>query len=148
MGTESGWTLLAHEDKAVVLGALGRYKKAEDIMRYILPIATQNTGADLISVLFGRQVLATLLIRQHQFKEAEDILVNVAGRQTTMSSRRGNYHPDRIASLIELARCYQLQGKLGESIEVCDEAIQALKEITVSQTHIHGNTGRSALEND
>ncbi|KAI1346598.1 tetratricopeptide repeat domain-containing protein [Xylaria sp. FL0043] len=130
MGKEAGWTLLALGDKAVVLGALGRLREAEELMRYILPIATRNTGADHIGVLFGRQVLATILIQQRQFTEAESILLETAESQKTMSSRRGSYHPDRIGSLIELARCYQLQGKLSEGIKICDEAIQALQAIS------------------
>ncbi|KAI1265357.1 TPR-like protein [Xylariaceae sp. FL1019] len=130
MGKEAGWTLFAIGTKATVLSALGRLDEAEEIMRHIIPIATLNAGPNHIAGLFGRQVLSTILIEQGRFKEAERFLLEIAEAQKTMSSRRGNYHPDRIASLIELARCYQLQGKLQESIAICDETIQGLEEIS------------------
>ncbi|KAI0399300.1 tetratricopeptide repeat domain-containing protein [Xylaria palmicola] len=130
MGKEAGWTLLALGNKAVVLGALGRLPEAEDLMRHVLPIATRNNLADHIGVLFGRQVLASIVIQRGRHDDAEQILREVTEKQRAMSSRRGDYHPDRIGSLCELARCYQLQGKLDESIAVCGETIQGLEAIS------------------
>ncbi|KAI8625466.1 tetratricopeptide repeat domain-containing protein [Xylariaceae sp. FL1651] len=130
MGKEAAWTLMAMGNKAVVLSALGQLEEAERLMLRIIPIAARNLGADHIGVLFGRQVLATILIQQERYPEAESILLEVSECQKQMSSRRGNFHPDRIASLIELARCYQLQGKLQDSIAICDETIRGIEEIS------------------
>ncbi|KAI1081512.1 hypothetical protein F5B20DRAFT_536267 [Whalleya microplaca] len=61
MGKEAGWTLMGMAHKAVVLCALGQTEEAERIMRSIIPIAKRNFEADHIGILFGRQVLATIL---------------------------------------------------------------------------------------
>ncbi|CAJ2507305.1 Uu.00g084910.m01.CDS01 [Anthostomella pinea] len=130
-GKEAPWTLMGMASKAVVLCALGRTQDAERIMLEILPIAERNFGNDHVGMLFGRQVLATIFIQQGRYAEAEKVLLEVADSQKRMSSRRGDYHPDRIATLIELARCYQLQGRLDESIVICDDTIQGLESISV-----------------
>ena len=133
MGKDAGWTFFSIGTKAIVLSALGRLDEAEGIMRYIIPIAIRNAGADHIAVLFARHTLSTILIELGRLEEAERILLEVADAQKTMSSRRGNFHPNRIASLTELARCYHLQGRLDESIAICDETIQGTEEISESR---------------
>ncbi|KAI0538600.1 tetratricopeptide repeat domain-containing protein [Xylaria digitata] len=134
MGKEAGWTLMALGNQAVVLAAMGKLSEAEQVMLDLLPIAKRTIGTEHIGVLFGQQILATIWIQQGHYNKAERSLLEVAEGQKRMTSRRENYHPDRIGTLIELARCYQLQGKLAESIKVCDEAIQGLREIT---TNLH-----------
>ncbi|KAI5924026.1 tetratricopeptide repeat domain-containing protein [Camillea tinctor] len=129
MGKEAVWTLMAMANMAVVLGALGRVQKAEVLILDALPIAERNMGSDNIGVLFGRQILATMLIQQERYDEAEKILVGASELQKNMSSRTDNFHPDRIVSMVELARCYQLQGKLKSSIDTCDELIEGLQDI-------------------
>lgn len=129
-GKEAPFTLLGEASKAIVLGALGRWQDSERLMRSIIAIATRNIGDDHIGVLFGRQILATIIHQQGRYAEAEQILVDVSERQKSMASRRGDYHPDRIVSLIELARCYQLQKKYKESIKICNEAIDGMDSIS------------------
>ncbi|KAI0143134.1 tetratricopeptide repeat domain-containing protein [Xylariaceae sp. FL1272] len=129
-GKEAPWTLMAVGSKAMVLSAMGRLEEAESLMYPVLDVASRNFGADHIGVLAGRQALATILNHQGRYAEAEYILKDVSERQRTMPSRRGDYHPDRIVSLSELARCYQLQGKLEQSIIQCDEAVRGINSLT------------------
>ncbi|KAI0452855.1 tetratricopeptide repeat domain-containing protein [Xylaria acuta] len=105
--------------------------EAERLILDILPIARRNLGAHHIGVLFGRQILATMLIQQERYTEAERILVEVIEHQKLMSSRSQSheFHPDRIVSMIELARCYERQGQLKNSIDTCDKTIQGLEKV-------------------
>ncbi|KAI1752090.1 tetratricopeptide repeat domain-containing protein [Xylaria castorea] len=131
MGKEAPWTLMAIGNMAVVLGAIGRLQEAEGLILNSIPIAERNLGAHHIGVLFGRQILATILIQQERYNEAESILVEVIEHQKHMSSRSQSheFHPDRIVSLSELARCYERQGQLKDSIEACDKTIQGLEKV-------------------
>ncbi|KAI1420266.1 hypothetical protein F5Y12DRAFT_773962 [Xylaria sp. FL1777] len=60
------------------------------------------------------------------------MLIKVIEDQKHMSSRSDNFHPDRIVSMIELARCYEREGKLKSSIEICDETIQGMEKTAES----------------
>lgn len=129
MGKEAPWTLIARGNKAVVLGALGRAREAETIILDILAITRrdENVPENHIGVLFARQILATMLIQQERYDEAETILVDVIEEQRKMSSRTHDFHPDRIVSMAELGRCYERQGKLRDSIRICDETIEGME---------------------
>ncbi|KAI1176241.1 tetratricopeptide repeat domain-containing protein [Nemania sp. FL0916] len=129
MGKEASWTLMAMGNMAVVLGALGRLQEGEQLILEALPIAERNMGPGHIGVLFGRQVLAALLIQQERYDEAENILIRAIRDQKSMTSRSNNYHPDRIVSMVELARCYALQGKLADSIDICSKAIKGMEQV-------------------
>ncbi len=128
MGKEAAWTLMAMGNMSAVLGALGHVQKAELVMMDVLPIAERNFSTDHVGVLYGRQVLATMLIQQKRYDRAEAILIDVIDRQSYMFSRTDDFHPDRIVSMIELARCYQLQKKLKDSINICGEALTGLEK--------------------
>ncbi|KAJ2993108.1 hypothetical protein NUW58_g1946 [Xylaria curta] len=130
MGKEAPWTLMAMGNMAVVLAARGQVEKAEKLILDVLPIAERNLGSRHIGVLFGQQILATVLIQQKRYGEAEAILVEAIKGQKDMTSRSHDFHPDRIVSMIELARCYERQGKLKNSIEMCDETIQGIEHAT------------------
>lgn len=130
MGKEAAWTLVAIGNMSAVLGAQGHVQKAELLMLEVLPVAERNFGTDHIGVLFGRQILATMLIQQKRYSEAEKTLLDVIDRQRSMSSRTDDFHPDRIVSMIELARCHQLQGRLEDSIEVCSEVLGGLRKVS------------------
>jgi hypothetical protein len=58
------------------------------------------------------------------------MLVEVAARQKDMASHRGDYHPDRLATLVELARCCFAMGQTERSIGLCDEAISGFDYIS------------------
>ncbi|KAI0532281.1 tetratricopeptide repeat domain-containing protein [Xylaria digitata] len=131
MGKEAPWTLMAMVNMAVVLGTLGQIEKVERLISNGLAIVKRNNNFSdsHIGVLFGKQILATMLIQQERFDEAEAILKEVIYRQQHMSSRSHDFHPDRIVSMIELARCYERQGKLEKSIDICNETIQGTEKV-------------------
>lgn len=133
LGKENPFTLLAVANSAIVKCALGSWNEAEDIARKAMAIAERNLDPKHIGILFGRHTLACILVQQRCLTEAESILIQVLECQKEMDSRRGDYHPDRLGTLIELARCYQMQGMLDKSIEVCNEAIIGFESITVSE---------------
>ena len=133
LGKEHPYTLLAMVSTAIVKSALGELKEAEKLILSGLPIAERNLGEEHIGTLFGRCSLASVLIQQHRYHEAEAILVDVTERQKHMSSRRGDYHPDRLGALIELVKCYRLQGKIEDSIQTCDEALEGFANISVQE---------------
>ncbi|KAI0200714.1 tetratricopeptide repeat domain-containing protein [Astrocystis sublimbata] len=129
MGKEAPWTLMALGNMAIVLGAQGHYEQAERVLTGCLAIVERNkpVSASHIGVLFGKQILATMLNQQERYNEAEKILTNLIHDQRDMSSRSHDFHPDRIVSMVELARCYERQGKLRKSIDICNETIRGME---------------------
>ncbi|KAI1357986.1 hypothetical protein F5Y08DRAFT_351323 [Xylaria arbuscula] len=130
MGREAPWTLMALGNMAIVVGALGHYEEAERLVTDALGIAERNktVSSSHIGVLFGKQVLAVMVNHQGRYSEAEEILTKVIHEQRYMSSRSHDFHPDRIVSMIELARCYERQGKLQKSIDICNETVQGMED--------------------
>lgn len=133
LGKEHPYTLLAMVNTAIIKCALGKFKEAEELVLYGIPIAERNLGKDHIGTLFGQQNLASIFIQQRRYAEAEAILTDVTERQKRIYSRRGDYHPDRLGALIELAKCHRLQDNIEASIRVCDEALEGFGEISISE---------------
>ncbi|KAK4242331.1 hypothetical protein C8A03DRAFT_40299 [Achaetomium macrosporum] len=129
LGKEHPYMLLAMVNLAIVLGAAGELGTAEDLIRQGLPVADRNLGRDHIGTLFGRHTLACILAQRGRYAEAEELLVHVTDSQKRMGSHRGDYHPDRLGALIELARCCYMSGKLDRAIAICDEAIRGFDAI-------------------
>lgn len=59
--------------------------------------------------------LLDFIERQRDMKAAQDGL--------------GDQHPDRLGTLVDLARCHSGAGQCRESIEVCSEAIEGFEDI-------------------
>lgn len=131
LGKEHPYTLLAMVNMAIVLCAMDRPDEAEELVRQGLPVADRNLGRDHIGTLFGRHTLACILVQRGHYAEAEELLVHVTDSQKHMNSHRGDYHPDRLGALIELARCSFLLGKIHRAIDICDEAIHGFDCISV-----------------
>ena len=133
LGKEHPYALLAMVNLARVKSALGQHSQAEILVRSGLSIADRNLGEDHIGTLMGRTVLGSILIRESRFAEAEYVLLKVIEKQRRLSAYRGDFHPDRLGAMIELASCYRLQGKIDESIQLCDETIEGLRKISLKQ---------------
>ncbi|KAL3475349.1 hypothetical protein BJX99DRAFT_247569 [Aspergillus californicus] len=133
LGKENPYTLLAMLNLAKIKTALGQHIEAEALVRMGLSIADRNLGEDHIGTLVGRTVLATILTKQSKLGEAESVLLNVIEKQRHLSAHRGDFHPDRLGAMMELAACYRLQGRLDESIQYCDAVIEGLKKISLKQ---------------
>ncbi|KAL4797414.1 hypothetical protein BDV19DRAFT_387222 [Aspergillus venezuelensis] len=133
LGKEHHFTLLAMANLARVRTAIGQHDQAEVLVRHGLSIADRNLGAGHIGTLMGRPVLGIILINQSNFAEAESTLLDVIEKKRHISSSRVDNHPDRLGAIMELGRCYMLQGKLEKSIQCCDEAISGLQKISSKQ---------------
>lgn len=133
LGKEHPYTLLAMVNTAIAKSALGKLAEAESLVRFGLPIADRNLGEDHIGTLFGRHILGSIFLQQKRYTEAEILLVDVSERQKNMSSRRGDYHPDRLGTLVELAKCYRLRGQIERSISVCDEALDGFNMVNAPE---------------
>ncbi|KAH6677009.1 hypothetical protein F5X68DRAFT_173967 [Plectosphaerella plurivora] len=129
LGKDNPFTLLAMVNMALANCALRKPEDGEKLIKEALPVATAMYGPKHIATLFGRSMLAVTLIDQSRYEEAETILAEVSSLQRDIAARSDVYHPDRLGTLISLARCYQLQGKMRESIEACDEALRGFSSI-------------------
>ena len=130
LGKEHPFTLLAMCNTAIVKSTLGDLDEAESLILTGLPIAERNLGENHIGTLLGCHTLGSIRIRQQRYAEAEEILQDVSERHKFMLSHRGDFHPDRLGIMIELAKCYRLQNKVGESIRVCDETLEGFASIS------------------
>ncbi|KAJ5997596.1 hypothetical protein N7522_009256 [Penicillium canescens] len=111
MGREHPYTLFAMASMARINFALGRYYDAEDLLRSGLEIADRNLGEDHIGTLMGRSWLGAVLAHQSRFEESEATLLRVMEKQRSISSYRGENHPDLLSAMIQLSLCYRLQGR-------------------------------------
>ena len=137
LGKEHHYTLLAMANAAIIKCANSEVEAAEDLLRTGLDIANRNLGINHVGTLTGRMTLGSVLIQQKRYADAEKILLDTTERQKHMPSNRGNYHPDRMVGLVELAKCYRLQGKIQMSIETCDESLDGFESYTIpTQEHM------------
>jgi tetratricopeptide (TPR) repeat protein len=130
LGNEHAYTLLAIVQMARIENALGNHQEAEEMVRTRMAIAERNLGKNFIGTLMGRSTLATILVCQAKYEEAEEILLDVIERQKHLSEYRGDFHPDRLSAMMELVECYRLCGKIDESIELCDKTIEGFSKIS------------------
>jgi tetratricopeptide (TPR) repeat protein len=133
LGKEHPYTLLAMVNMANIKSALGQHQEAESLIRKALPIADRNLCENHIGTLMGRAHLGAILVRQARYDEAETTLLDVIERQRHLSAYRGDFHPDRLGAMMELSGCYRLQGKIDDSIRLCDEAIEGLRRISLKE---------------
>jgi tetratricopeptide (TPR) repeat protein len=146
LGKEHPYTLLAMANLARVKTALGEQNEAESLTRRGLEIADRNLGENHIGTLMGRMLLGIILTRKSRFAEAETILLDVIEKQRHISSYRGDFHPDRLGAMMELALCYKLQGKIDESIQLCDQTIKGLKKISLKEHPLERKMKQQKLE--
>ncbi len=118
---------------AIVLGASGEPEEAKRLILEGLPVADLSLGEEHIGTLFGRHALACVVAQSGRYAEAEALLRKVADAQKRMGSHRGDFHPDWLGALIELARCCFAQGKVTDAVEICNEAITGFEHITRSE---------------
>lgn len=133
LGKENPLTLLAMVNLARGYTALGQFDEAEALVRRGLDIADRNFGENHIGTLMGRTLLGKILTHQSRYHEAEETLRGVIERQRSLSKDRGDLHPDRIGAMIVLSWCLREQGKLEESIQICETVIDALGQISLKQ---------------
>ncbi|KAM5494295.1 hypothetical protein MaudMau93_000311 [Microsporum audouinii] len=140
LGKEHPYTLLSMVNLARVKIALGQYQEAESLVLSGLQVADRNLGLDHIGTLMGRTVLGVIQTRQSRFSEAEATFLEVIEKLRHVSSYRGDFHPDRLGAMIELATCYKLQGKVDQGIKLCDETIEGLNKISLKEHPLERKT--------
>ncbi|KAL6720967.1 hypothetical protein ACLMJK_000067 [Lecanora helva] len=123
LGKEHPFTLYATLNLARVKAAKGDLEDAEADIRASLLIAESILDSQHLGILCGKLHLGRILLKREHFKEAEDVLLEVANCHRTRSGE----HPDRCKALEVLANCYMLQGRRGEAVKKCEEAIDGLK---------------------
>lgn len=133
LGREHQYTLLAMANLARVKCELGHLKDAEELILLGLPIAERNLGPDHIACLWARYHLGKIWVRQERWEEAERHLVDVTDRQRNLLQGRGQYHPDRLGGLVELAAVEHALGKIEECNRIVDEALAGLEKISTSE---------------
>ncbi|KAM5459934.1 hypothetical protein McanCB49686_000970 [Microsporum canis] len=146
LGKEHPYTLLAMVNLARVKIALGQYQEAESLVLKGLQVADRNLGRNHIGTLMGRTVLGVILTRESRFSEAEATLLEVIENLRHLSTYRGDFHPDRLGAMIELATCYKLQGKFDQSIRLCDETIEGLSRISLKEHPLEKKMKRLKIE--
>ena len=134
LGKEHPYTLWAIANLARVKSALGLLEEAESDLLAGLATAERNLGREHLGCLFGKLHIGDVLTRQKRYTEAEKLLEQIAEEYRHQSVAKNGEYPDRCRALAFLSRCYQLQGKMDESIEACEKAIYGL---TVLGTKTH-----------
>jgi tetratricopeptide (TPR) repeat protein len=133
LGKEHAYTLLAMVNLALVKCEMDMIYEAEALIQQGLPIAARNLTKGHIAYLWGRYHLGRIWVLQERWTEAADYLLDVTERQRHLLQGRGQYHPDRIGALVELATAYNALGKFEECDSVVEEALAALEKISTTE---------------
>lgn len=120
-----------------------RQESTKDIDETDLTEAEETTGVgpNHIGILFGLHTLASILAQLGQWEEARYIFADIEAKQKKMHARRGDCHPDRLGTLVDLARCHYELGNLDPSIKHCKEAIDGFREISEEEHPITRGLG-------
>jgi tetratricopeptide (TPR) repeat protein len=94
----------------------------------------------------GRTWPGAVLAHQSRFEESEAILLRARNKLRRISSHRGENHPDRLSAMIQLSLCYRLQGEYNEAIQLCDQIIEGLQKISVTQHPLERKTRAEKCE--
>jgi len=133
LGKEHAYTLLAMVNLALVKCEMGMVDEAEVLIQHGLPIAARNLTKGHIAYLWGRYHLGRIWVLQERWEEAEVYLLDVTERQRHLLQGRGQYHPDRIGGLVELATVYNALAKFDDCDRVVEEALTALEKISTTE---------------
>lgn len=125
LGDKHPTTLLAIFNKSRVLLCRGKIQEAEDLLLPTLGVAESRLGSKDFGFLAARVLLACIKLRQHNYTQAEQILVDVNDRYTEMNF--SNDHMDRIVTLWYLMECYKEQCKFDDALEVYEEISDSMK---------------------
>ncbi|KAJ6078636.1 tetratricopeptide repeat domain-containing protein [Penicillium canescens] len=140
LGKEHPFTLIAMASLARVNIELQEFTKAEELVCSGLEIADRNLGEEHIGTLMGRTVLGAIYTHQRKFKAAEKTLKAAMKGQATISSQIGENNPDRLATMMQLATCYEKQEKFDDSIKLCDQIIEGLSKISYTEHPLQRKT--------
>ena len=130
LGKDQPYTLLATFHLALVKSAMGQHEEALRIITEIIPIAERNIGKDHSAIIAAKCHYARILVELGRYKEAEERLRGLAQKsQYRKVSDEDGDHPDRLAALWFLVRCFEKQGMTQEALDICEDLEVALREI-------------------
>ena len=130
LGKEHPYTLLAFCNLARIKNVLGNSYQAEMIIRAKLPIAERNLGDKHLGVIAARVHLGQVLVRQKRYVEAEKMFHDLMQLEKyQIAAREEGEHVDRIVAMVSLLRCYEVQGKIGDALRLCDIISTRIKAI-------------------
>ncbi|KAG6355096.1 hypothetical protein INS49_004177 [Diaporthe citri] len=130
-GKEHPLTLLATANLIIAKMEAGHLEDAETMVREGLEVAIRTLGTDYYyGTIHGRDILGCVLIQQGRYAEAQEVFIHVVESQKRLEIRRGDHHPERLASLIQLAKAVSHQGRVKDSIKICEETIEGLEIIS------------------
>lgn len=120
---------------ALVKSGLGDLEGADSLIHQGLPIAERNLGPDHVACLWARYHIGKIWVKQKRWEEAELHLIDCTERQRNLLQGRGQWHPDRLGALIELATVHHARGNMEECNRVVDEALVGFEKVTKNYEH-------------
>ena len=122
LGKEHPYTLLAFCNLARIKNALGNSDEAEKIIHDKLPIAERNLGDKHLGVVAAKVHLGQVLVRQKRYVEAETMFHDLMQLEKyQIVAREEGEHVDRIVAMVSLLRCYEIQGKVEDALQMCEK---------------------------
>ncbi|KAI1357978.1 hypothetical protein F5Y08DRAFT_131670 [Xylaria arbuscula] len=130
LGAEQPYTLLSSLYLARVKSELGQHEDAERIISKGLDIAKRNLGEEHIGVLLANTIYAQVLSRLGRYTESERIFYRLINKEhyKQLSDEDGD-HPDRLTNILFLSQCLEDQGKLKQSLKMCEEFLSGIAAI-------------------
>ncbi|KAH8821918.1 hypothetical protein F5884DRAFT_746205 [Xylogone sp. PMI_703] len=141
---ENPYTWLAKVHLARVKSVIGDLGEAENLIRDVMPIAVGYLGEDHLGVLAGKKDLANILIKQKRYEEAEEILLDISNlKKYSKTTTDSGWHPDQTSALWSLVECYQKQGKVGDSLRICDGLCEMIEKVRKSRAESRAKAEKS-----
>lgn len=123
--------LLAMLSKAKIKCALTEFDDAKQLIRAMLPVAERDLEEDHHIIKTERYSLAKVLVERGQWEKAEKILLELI---KDFSFKRIHHSLqdcslERLEVMIGLFKCYRLQRRKEESLDLCHEILGIFKRI-------------------
>ncbi|KAG7008290.1 hypothetical protein G7Y79_00006g019100 [Physcia stellaris] len=126
LGDKQPLTWQAQGTLGRTLAAKGAIVEAEKIFSSILPVAARHLGDDHVGVLSHKNHYSKILMQQNRLDDAEIILLEISRPSKYDTAISLGDHPDRWDALWNLVICYLRQGKINQSLCVCEELLGAV----------------------
>ena len=125
LGREHIYTLWAGLNLARIKAVRGEIDEALSIFLPGHAIARRNLGETHFGILFAKLHYGRILLHAKQYKEAEDVLLEVI--EWHRGPRKG--HPDRLLAIFSLIKCRNMLGKEAETASLLAELTESTKAL-------------------
>lgn len=140
LGKEQPYTLWAACNLARVKARRGSLENDDALITEAMSmfdagieVAQRNLGPDHVGTLFGRMHRANTLFLQRRYDQAEGEFLDIMERQKHIPSARRGTNPDRLGTMGMLVECYEVQGRYGEAVALCDTMLEELDRLGAQQ---------------